>query len=60
MGVVRSAALEALGPEAALSKSTASRICQVLKTDFEVFQNRDPDRHRFGLPVSRRVAFQDA
>ena len=39
--MVRSAPLEALGPEAALSKSTASRICQVLKTDFEVFQNRD-------------------
>ncbi len=39
--MVRSAPLEALGPEAALSKSTASRICQVLKNDFEVFQNRD-------------------
>lgn len=32
---------EALGPEAALSKSTASRICQVLKDDFETFRNRD-------------------
>lgn len=32
---------EALGPEAALSKSTASRICQQLKTDFETFRNRD-------------------
>ena len=33
--------MEALGPETALSKSTASRICQILKNDFEVFQNRD-------------------
>ncbi len=32
---------EALGPEAALSKSTASRICARLKTDFETFRNRD-------------------
>lgn len=32
---------EALGPEAALSKSTASRICQRLKDDFEAFRNRD-------------------
>lgn len=32
---------EALGPEAVLSKSTASRICHKLKEDFEVFRNRD-------------------
>ena len=32
---------EALGPEAALSKSTASRICGRLKDDFETFRNRD-------------------
>jgi transposase-like protein len=32
---------EALGPEAALSKSTASRICQQLKTDFEAFRTRE-------------------
>jgi len=32
---------EALGPEAALSKSTASRICAHLKTEFETFRNRD-------------------
>ena len=32
---------EALGPEAALSKSTASRICARLKDDFEAFRNRD-------------------
>jgi len=31
---------EALGPEAALSKSTASRICQRLKDDFEAFRKR--------------------
>jgi putative transposase len=32
---------EALGPEAALSKSTASRICQRLRTEFEEFRARD-------------------
>ncbi|MCP4967578.1 MAG: IS256 family transposase [bacterium] len=32
---------EALGPDAALSKSTASRICQALRDDFEAFRNRD-------------------
>ena len=32
---------EALGPDAALSKSTASRICQILKNDFEAFRKRD-------------------
>jgi len=31
---------EALGPEAALSKSTASRICGRLKTEFAEFQSR--------------------
>ena len=32
---------EALGPDAALSKSTASRICQRLRTEFETFRTRD-------------------
>jgi len=32
---------EALGPEAALSKSTASRICQRLRDDFDEFRSRD-------------------
>jgi putative transposase len=32
---------EALGPEAALSKSTASRICQRLRAEFETFRTRD-------------------
>ena len=32
---------EALGPEAALSKSTASRICARLRDDFEAFRGRD-------------------
>ena len=32
---------EALGPEAALSKSTASRICARLRDDFEAFRSRD-------------------
>jgi transposase-like protein len=32
---------EALGPEAALSKSTASRICQCLRAEFDTFCARD-------------------
>ena len=32
---------EALGPEAALSRSTASRICARLRDDFEAFRSRD-------------------
>jgi len=32
---------EALEPEAALSRSTASRICQRLREDFEAFRARD-------------------
>jgi len=32
---------EALGPEAALSRSTASRICARLRDDFEAFRCRD-------------------
>jgi putative transposase len=32
---------EALGPEAALSKSTASRICQRLREEFEAFRTQD-------------------
>jgi transposase-like protein len=32
---------EALGPEAALSKSTVSRICQRLRGEFDVFRERD-------------------
>ena len=32
---------EALGPDAALSKSTVSRICDRLKTEFDTFRTRD-------------------
>ncbi len=32
---------EALGPEAALSKSTAGRVCARLRDDFEAFRSRD-------------------
>ena len=32
---------EALGPEAALSKSTVSRICEVIKTEFDAWKHRD-------------------
>jgi len=32
---------EALGPEAALSKSTVSRICEAIKTEFDTWRTRD-------------------
>jgi putative transposase len=38
---VEAALAEALGPEAALSKSTVNRICQVIKEEFDAWQRRD-------------------
>lgn len=38
---VEAALREALGPEATLSKSTVSRVCQVLHEEFAVWQRRD-------------------
>jgi putative transposase len=38
---VEAAPAEALGPEAALSKSTVSRICQVIKEEFDAWARRD-------------------
>jgi transposase-like protein len=38
---VEAALAEALGEQAALSKSTVSRICQVLVSQFEVWSHRD-------------------
>lgn len=32
---------EALGPEAALSKSTVSRVCEAIKTEFDAWTKRD-------------------
>jgi putative transposase len=38
---VEAALAEALGPEAALSKSTVSRICQAIKDEFDAWTARD-------------------
>jgi transposase-like protein len=38
---VAAALAEALGPEAALSKSTVSRVCQAIKTEFDAWKHRD-------------------
>jgi transposase-like protein len=38
---VEAALGEALGPEAALSKSTVNRICQVIKEEFDAWRTRD-------------------
>src|SRR4029450_9063427 len=37
---VEAALAEALGPEAALSKSTVCRICQAIKEEFDAFTTR--------------------
>jgi putative transposase len=38
---VEAALAEALGPEAALSKSTVSRVCEAIKTEFDAWKTRD-------------------
>lgn len=38
---VESTLAEALGPEAALSKSTVSRICEAIKDEFDAWKRRD-------------------
>jgi transposase-like protein len=38
---IEAALAEVLGPEAALSKSTVSRICQRIRVEFEAWRNRD-------------------
>ncbi len=38
---VEAALAEALGPEAALSKSTVSRVCEAIKAEFDAFNERD-------------------
>jgi putative transposase len=38
---VEAALAEALGPEAALSKSTLSRVCEQVKTEFDAWTHRD-------------------
>jgi putative transposase len=38
---VEAALGEALGPEAALSKSTVNRVCQAIKDGFDAFKQRD-------------------
>ena len=38
---VEAALADALGAEAALSKSTASRVCEAIKTEFDTWGCRD-------------------
>jgi putative transposase len=38
---VEAALAEALGPEAALSKSTVARVCEAIKTEFDAWKARD-------------------
>ena len=38
---VEAALAEALGPEASMSKSTVSRICQAIRDEFDAFKRRD-------------------
>ena len=57
---IEAALAEVLGPEAALSRSTVSRICQRIKDEFQAWAHPRPVRHPAGLPVPGRVALQDA
>jgi len=38
---VEAALAEALGPEATVSRSTVSRICEAIKSEFDAFKHRD-------------------
>jgi len=38
---VEAALAEALGPEASMSKSTVSRVCQAIREEFKAFKSRD-------------------
>ena len=45
---------EALGPEAALSKSTVSRVCEAIKDEFDAWKKRDLTDVAPRVPVPRR------
>lgn len=51
---VEAALVEALGPEATVSKSTVSRVCQAIKDEFDAFRRRDLS------PVELEYLFLDA
>ena len=51
---------DALGAEAALSKSTVSRVCQAIGTSSSAWAARRLDERRAGLPVPGRLDVQDA
>ena len=57
---VEAALAEVLGPEAALSRSTVSRICGQLKDEFARFGEKDLSGLRPRLPLPRRRQLQDA
>jgi hypothetical protein len=52
---VEASLAEALGAEAALSKSTVSRVCEAIKDEFDT-RGAQPGRCRTRLPVPGRVA----
>jgi putative transposase len=43
---VEATLVEALGPDATVSKSTVSRICETIKEEFKAFKHRDLFRNR--------------
>ena len=49
---------EALGSEAALSKSTVSRICEAIKDEFESWRGPGPVGRQPRLPLPRQVPLQ--
>src|SRR6266508_1861814 len=57
---VEAALAEALGPEAALSRSTVSRICQKIRTEFEAWRTRSLEDVHLDYLFLERPALQDA
>jgi putative transposase len=55
---VEAALAEALGPEATVSKSTVSRVCQAIKEEFDAFRRRDLSDVEARVPVLGRQPLQ--
>jgi putative transposase len=57
---VEAALAEALGPEAALGKSTVSRVCEAIKTEFDAWKTRELGGIELEYPVLGRQPLPDA
>ena len=57
---VEAALAEALGDQAAISKSTVSSVCGQIKDEYEAWATAPAGRHHAGLPVPGRLLLPDA